>query len=838
MESYLAPHPFFFVQPTSRPVVRNRLGVTDLPGGWDTADNGYWTTYTPHGGQLANQGWKIHIGTATKGCQGAIDAVARECVSRQIPFKHVRSVDDYVLANAKNANPGTSGKLITVYPDSAQLEEVVARLASVLTGAAGPAILSDIPVSDCVGLRYGAFRRIVNGAGEYCLFDASGALVEDARVPFVSVPEFVEVPGFISELIDRMDAAPGVEFEVETVLRSSNAGCVAGGLYKGAPAILKQGRAHAGYDPELRSGQDRVGHEAEILRHAGLAASGRAPRLLKQVCLDHDTFIVSERLSGTTLHEWKRPRLQLYGGTEETWTAHVRETIGVCRDLVDLVEELHGAGVYHRDLHAKNILVDDGRRCTAVDFEEATTCATDEQGKSKAQGYYCGHPIDAEQSDWYAVRQVLQDLAFGSVAETALTRHGVLSAWGQAWVRTLLESCEELQSLLDTVERRLPEQVRVAHVVRDHLPAARITVSDIEGAADAMVADAAAATGKASVFYEAFEMGMSGLAFGRAGHEVAGLETPAAEEFWFRPSSEREGLIAGSGADLFVSALRGEPRDLIAGIPERPLAAIEEYGSVFAGVSGLLLAGVYALGPRFRSGGMPEARDRLYAHLDRIAELVTSGKHLPDETLPSRENRLARLNHGLFGGNLSLAWLLAAGSNAAAHTNPGVLDAIELLVRRELSHYESADGRLMFNQVNRLLPYLATGSAGIGVVAACLQGTTLPSLGESTVRELIAACDATYAVNVGLFNGWLGLWYGGNGLRAYAGQECRGVDEALAYLEGRGIYEDGRLRGFACDGGYRFTTDLATGMAGLVHALRMGGRGDWTLLPTGEPRGR
>ena len=74
MESYLAPHPFFFVQPTSRPVVRNRLGVTDLPGGWDTADNGYWTTYTPHGGQLANQGWKIHIGTATKGCQGAIGA--------------------------------------------------------------------------------------------------------------------------------------------------------------------------------------------------------------------------------------------------------------------------------------------------------------------------------------------------------------------------------------------------------------------------------------------------------------------------------------------------------------------------------------------------------------------------------------------------------------------------------------------------------------------------------------------------------------------------------------------------------------------------------------------
>jgi class III lanthionine synthetase len=87
----------------------------------------------------------VHVSACLGNVERVLAAVADYCHNRRIAFKFLRSPDALLLANAKYADRGSSGKFITIYPaDEAQLEAVLTELGEVLDGSPGPYVLSDL----------------------------------------------------------------------------------------------------------------------------------------------------------------------------------------------------------------------------------------------------------------------------------------------------------------------------------------------------------------------------------------------------------------------------------------------------------------------------------------------------------------------------------------------------------------------------------------------------------------------------------------------------------------------------------------------------------------------
>ena len=95
--------------------------------------------YAPHDPGLPLQGWKIHVSSCLADAERALGAVWDYCVPRGLAFKFLRSESVAIMMNSKAAFRGSSGKLVTIYPqDEDQLELVLKELDELLDGIQGP----------------------------------------------------------------------------------------------------------------------------------------------------------------------------------------------------------------------------------------------------------------------------------------------------------------------------------------------------------------------------------------------------------------------------------------------------------------------------------------------------------------------------------------------------------------------------------------------------------------------------------------------------------------------------------------------------------------------------
>ena len=183
---------------------------------------------------------------------------------------------------------------------------------------------------------------------------------------------------------------------------------------------------------------------------------------------------------------------------------------------------------------------------------------------------------------------------------------------------------------------------------------------------------------------------------------------------------------------------------------------------------------------------------------------------------------------GLLYGNLGLAWVF----NTALR-QPGFLREVDLLetacttaLARELASYTEHDGSFLADQGTRGLPYLATGSAGFGVLLPRVREDLWPEGLRSCLPGLRKACDAPGSMFAGLFNGYAGLLLG------YAGL-TRLLDENSAAEQARMRLRRSLERNavglvsatdspaaMICGDGWRLSGDVATGTAGVLVALR------------------
>jgi len=356
-----------------------------VPEGWEHQPSDTWMYYAPVTHSLPAQGWKVHVSSSLDNAERVLAAVWDYCVPQRIPFKFLRSNPVMVMFNSKAAFRGSSGKLVTIYPENeSRLESVVKELNGLLSGIEGPYILSDLRYSEGpLYVRYGGFteRYCLDDSGErvLALEDGTGNLVPDVRGPTFAVPDWIALPAFLEPELAARNAVTvsGLPYDIESVLQFSNGG----GVYLGREratqrrVVLKEGRPFAGLDTDGRDAVTRLRHERDILQR--LAGLDVVPELIDYFTLGDHHFLVQEFIDGNPLQRLLVHRFPLShpDSSADDLAQYTQWAVQMLAEVERSVEALHQRGVVFGDLHPSNILVTADGRLVLIDFEVSTLVA-------------------------------------------------------------------------------------------------------------------------------------------------------------------------------------------------------------------------------------------------------------------------------------------------------------------------------------------------------------------------------------------------------------------------------------------------------------------------------
>ena len=352
----------------------------EVPSDWACQLDSTWRYLFPAKVNLPDQGWKIHLSSCPTEAQLLLDVVGGFLVKKRVAFKHLVSYGSFLRLNGKNANRSSSGKFITIYPGSvgdflALLEE----LEGLLGNFHGPYVLSDIRYKEApVFFRYGGFRYLLEedgkGVSRLAIRRPDGSLTEDQRKPFFVLPDFVSVPFGIKKQVDAR-INPSDEFELlfapYSILESlhfSNAGGVYRGvnLKTGCEIVAKEARSYAGYSSFDCDAVLRLRHERSMLIRLQGIEGIPSYYSYKTVC-GHE-FLVEEYCAGVTLQSWVASNYPFRLGEDDALRYSERALV-IARQMLGLLDAVHGAGVALMDVNPKNFIVDKNLAVSLIDFE-------------------------------------------------------------------------------------------------------------------------------------------------------------------------------------------------------------------------------------------------------------------------------------------------------------------------------------------------------------------------------------------------------------------------------------------------------------------------------------
>lgn len=393
-------HPEFY-EPLSRYAISSEYTdrlVALLPDGWLLQRNEVWMHAhppEPAGGRglPTPQGFKIHVSSAPEHALRVLELVVPICAQNATSFKIAADSVLLHILNSKLQGRGYSGKFMTIYPGSEGEFRILIETLYQLTRdepVAGPYILSDRRYKDSALLyyRYGGFypphRLNIDGTMTSYLVSPAGGLAKDERQPFFQLPNWVDDPfesgppesGPTNE--SERDALLHGRYLIEGVVGFSNAGGVYHGVdtTTGAPVILKEARPYT----NCWTIGNRSWHAVYLLERehevlSRLDGLNFVPRAIECFTEWEHTFLVEERIDGQTLDVyWAQEDVILapyvrWPGTIERF---VEKFIPIARELIDVVEAVHGRGVILGDLSPRNVLIDPlSLKLTLIDFESA-----------------------------------------------------------------------------------------------------------------------------------------------------------------------------------------------------------------------------------------------------------------------------------------------------------------------------------------------------------------------------------------------------------------------------------------------------------------------------------
>ncbi|MFD8788400.1 class III lanthionine synthetase LanKC [Kitasatospora sp. NPDC059599] len=820
------------------------LSGRSVPEGWSRIPHGDWVIYRPEGGEpLPKQGWKIHTSGRQQNADRILDAVAEHCYAERIPFKHLSGRHILQTRNMKYAHRGASGKLVTVYPrDEAQLKTVLDALDACIGGEAGPYILSDLRWNEGpLYVRYGGFaeRHMVSeqGALVQAIEAPDGTLVPDLREPVFHVPEWVELPEFlVPQLAARKrETVEDLPYRIEKALHFSNGG----GLYTGvdtrtgAQIVLKEARAHAGLTNDGKDAVERLRHERDILeRLAGLSV---VPKVIDYFVVGDHHFLVEEFLDGQPLNRFFGKRYPY--NASQTDRAEIAEytdwVLGICRAVEEAVDAVHGRGVVFGDLHPFNVMVRPDGGVALIDYEVAAPV----EAETKPA---LGNPA-------YAAPRDRTGFAIDRYALGCLRLAMFMPLTGM-----LRQSLGKARHLADEIARRFP-------VPQEFLDSA---VRDILGPADSTGETVQPSTGTPETVFDPAALPLptpDRSAWAATRDSLAGAilasATPDRDDRLFPGDIEQfstGGLNLAHGAAGVLYALdatgagrfpQHEQWLLDRALRKDARARLGFYDGLHGVAHVLDRLGHRADALKVLELCLAEGWERLGADLQSgLSGLALNLAHFADatgeSTLREAALRAAELVAGQLGGAEDVpetsggrhphAGLMRGSAGPALmfvrlyeqNRDQAYLDLAATALRQDVRRcLTRADGAVHVNEGWRSMPYLATGSAGLGIVLERY-------LTHREDEQLRAAADGVrissqseHYVLSGLFNGRAGiLQHLASTSRLAQPADDPDVAAQVRALSLHALAYRGQLA-YPGEQLLRLSMDLATGSAGVLLAL-------------------
>lgn len=782
-----------------------------LPPGWRHGVKHEWSHYAPIETDLPGQGWKIHVSGRPDNAERLIAAVSGYCLPRGITFKFLRSPHAVFMRNAKYAPRGGSGKLLTIYPrGEAELERTCRDLDDLLAGEQGPYILSDLRIAaGPLHVRYGGFvpRFCLAADGERvaAIEDPSGALVPDQRSPAFTPPAWVELPAFLTPHLKARQAVTvaALPYEIDSALHHSNGG----GVYRaherdgGELVVLKEARPHAGLTYDGADAVRRLRHERDMLqRLAGIAA---VPRLAGYFALGEHEFLAMQFVQGTRLGTalFRRYPLIALVGEEGDVDDYTRWALRTLARIEEVIADIHRRGIVYGDLHLGNVILRRDDSVVLIDHEAAFPVGQRRRPAVAAPGFLAPADRTGFDLDDYAlaVLRLTMFLPLPTLLQLDPGKAGHFAG-------IIAEHFPVPETWLkDAVAVIAPDQPPCRPTLRPDRPGWQEARTSITRAI------LAAATPKREdrLFpgdIAQFSTGGLNLAHGAAGVlyalEVTGAGRFPEHEEWLlhrtRPDAEadlRPGLYDGlHGIAYVLNHLGHTPEALRLLATDLPGNWDNSGHDLYGGLSGI---GLNLLHFARLTGDLPL---RQAAH--RVAALL-AGRY---RSAHGDRRAPAGLMFGASGPALLFITLYEDDGD------PAYLDLAATALRHDLNQCVTPPGGcVQVDQGWRLMPYLAEGSIGIGLVLRRYLKHRHDADFATTLQGIRRTARVSFYAQPGLFNGRAGALPLLTDTPEHAAPQIRRLAwHAMPHQGGLAFPGDQLLR---------LSADLATGAAGILLAL-------------------
>ncbi|MFJ4036899.1 class III lanthionine synthetase LanKC [Microbacterium sp. NPDC090007] len=822
---YARAHPLFYDVP-ARDARSAGLRFT-LPADldwspWSESDDGHWAGWMPPRTTLPEQGWKIHVSATQDNAETVLKRVASYCNQHALTFKHLVSAATLQLANSKDADRAASGKFLTIYPENeSRLHSTLLALDEQLAGEPGPYVLSDLRWRNGpLYVRYGSFiaRTIrVDGVEELAIRNSTGELVPDVRSPAFVIPDWVVPPGFISEQAAALSAEPVPDAfpDVTAAIHHSNAG----GIYEavepdGTRVVVKEARPYAGLTPDGADAATRLRREIQVLEkleHLDCVVTAR-----RSFSAHGHEFLVMDRIPGRSLHEiaFERYPLITADPTPTALESYRDWVVSVVARVTDALERVHTAGYTHGDFHPRNIMVLDDETVVLLDFEMARPVEDEAPALLGAPGFLPPDGRTGVALDRWALA-CLRVFLFAPLT-SLINLDGAKAASLARWADEVFELGP---SWVDEVTRELSYETPAVETRRDRRPVPTSpAVPDVDEIGAGVCADVSlerldrAWPGDPAQFAES----PASLAHGAGGVllalRMADITAPDGATEWFHAAAESLlysdhpalGLMDGVAGVAWARHVLGD-----AAGASRALERL--YAADLSGLGPGLYQGSPGLGlTLLEMGDTPVA---IRACL-RVAEDLQEQLFTTEVRRNTAATGQAGFMNGWSGASL-FALRLYARTQAPEHLKLAV-DAVE----RDIAVCRFAnDGSLQVDEGWRLMPYLGSGSAGVGVVLAELLTLRHDARHATLLRGIVRAASPAFVAYSGLLEGRAGLVHFLLAARAAHTSDVDALLDNHAGLFGLHAVERPEGISFPGKGLLRLSADLATGSAGVLSAL-------------------
>lgn len=693
--------------------------------GWETSRLDHWTVHAAPGSEPSDQGWKLHFSSIAEDAETVLTRVALLCRSRCWTFKHLADVDVLDRANGKDADRAGSGKFITVYPTEDSVDgELLDSLARDLSDCRGPRILSDLQWrGSVVHLRWGAFRLMETWDGTPAVRRPDGVLESDRRGVLFELPPWVPTPAWVDEERARRDVdANGslASLSIEGAYSFSNAG----GVYRASDeklgaVVLKEGREHVARIDGLDAA-DRVEPEQRVL--VQLSGSGVTPEPHRAFRAGGSGFLVTERVDGIPFNRAVMSKCPLTAAEPDpgALAAHASSVERAIGSVARALDEVHRRGVVHGDLAPRNVLVRADGSAALIDFESAVVAPySARSGALATPGFAAPAALVGRQRDQFSL---------ACLHLAALVPLTALFPLDPTIAGRVIDEAQRRYptARLDRVRTQLEAALGPRAV---QAPSPATSASTVRAALGRRLQESRAAIGGRSGRGVGLEHGADGvrLVLGRSSHATASAQTDQ------RPSraSTGLGLLSGYAGTVLLSADELDHRDFATAADQVERV---DFRAGLAGIGTALLL------------VSEEPSQALLA--DPIAARLVGFSHDQD--------RARALPPGLLDGPSGIALLLAV--HGRQRRNSESLDAARRLIEIDVDRLqETADAGLQLATGSRLLPFLGSGSAGVGVAIAELRRATGDSSFDEVLIGILRASCPQFTVHAGLLDGRAGL---------------------------------------------------------------------------------